>query len=303
MSTIPRASRFFLVVLSVLLGMALIEAAWLFQRRAHASRAETVLGSRRLELRALRASVGGQNAADAPSRDEVDTTRDTLRTAFRLSEAGNSCCAISPAPADRAEAYFRLAELREHLRTAAAMAGVTLRPAESFGFGSYANTGPDPEHLAEVHRQAQVVAWTIHALLDARPHGLQHVARARPSAARGDLATGSADFFSVDPRLSAGRSEWVTAIPLRVCFTGETRTLREFLSTVVANHSAVRICSVEVEPAPDVSAPPQEIDSTVHALVSANRSSQFTVVLEWLEWRSASTAPLVEAKRLAMTGR
>ncbi len=191
---------------------------------------------------------------------------------------------------------MELAGFVEAMRVRARQAGVNIRSDERFGFSSYAHEAPETAQLAAVFRERLIVQYLLEALLEAQPHQLLSVQRSRPEGKAGVGVTGNlepkagrgapgadvADYFEIDPRISARVPGLVEAMAFRVTFTGHTDALRTLLTKLVEFELPVVVRAVEVAPAerpPDVLVTTQ----TAPAPLVASEWTRFTVTVEFIE--------------------
>jgi hypothetical protein len=179
------------------------------------------------------------------------------------------------------------------MRARARQAGVVLRADERFGFSAYANEAPEAGRLADVLRERQVVQYLMEALLAAQPRQLLAVQRERPRgpsepAASGavvarPVGAGAADYFEMDPRVSARVPGLVDATAFRLSFVGRTAALRSLLNKLAEFELPVVVRAVEVAPAESTpegvtAAPPGGAASPI-----ARPWSRFTVTVEYID--------------------
>jgi len=151
-----------------------------------------------------------------------------------------------PAPERPMDAFFSLAALVEKARARAGVARISLRPEEYFGFSSHAHEGPAGALLEAVHRQQLAVESLLEPLFESAPLALLGVRREPP----GPVPAGGEDFFVLDPGLSVKQAGFIETEALRLEFTGQTSTLRNFLNGLSALPHPVVVRSIEVEPLP-----------------------------------------------------
>lgn len=239
--------RINVLLLAGLLGAAVIGAEiWLLQRaRTGATRAQAALEQKKQErdrlARQTPAPTGETEAALAAElavgRRHLANLRDSLQARPLDPFAGP----VADSPMD---AFFQLAGLVEQARAQAITTRVSLRPEERFGFAAFANEGPVAELLAPVHRQQQAVRLLLEPLFESRPLTLLGVRRTAPVTVG---RNGGEDLFTLDPALSLRSAGLVETEPVRLEFTGQTSTLRTFLTGLAALRTPVVVRSVEVE--------------------------------------------------------
>ena len=260
------------------------ESWCIYDRWTAAREAAVTLERKTTELHAIGAFVPVPTRAVAGAIEA-----DLARAEKALSTMANELQGRGPAaerrltahpPATRTDAYFDLATFVEQTRALARKQEVDLKPdAARFGFASYANEGPDVEHIPTVFQQRLVAQYLIESLLAARPRSLLSVQRehmltkaereARDAALRESRAAAetngtppeavpaanfagpseAADFFVIDPRASAQVQGHLETTAFRIAFTGQTAVLRAFLNKLASFELPVLVREVEVVPA------------------------------------------------------
>lgn len=276
---------------AVLLGAALLGLGW----GVYASRLEMLRTEQRL-IRLEREWTGFQRneAVADPSAvttlqtrvDHEAARREVLQAALRGGETGRAWREAKP-PIVRTDAYFDLAAFVERMRAAAREAGVGIRAEEQFGFADYRGAGPEPEHIAVVFRQRQMLDHLLSQLFVLGPQRLDRVARTRPTgaaAAGARMATLGRDEFVPDGWTTPlpGRS---SVIACRISFTAQTEVLRRWLNRIAEFDAPLVVRLVEAEPVEPAAGPASgtpAVDSGV-VLVVPQSLSQFTVTVEYLE--------------------
>lgn len=222
-------------------------------------------------------------------------------------------------PKDSTDAYFKIVTFVDSMRANYTAAGILTRPEERFGFGSYAEKGPEAELVVPVYRQQRIVEYLLNALMAARPRALVSVQRenprtglptpdksavATPPASRpvATFAGGGAgkvdsaavsDFFVIDPQVSARTPGYVDTMAIRISFTGQTSSLRGFMNALSVPDIPLVVRSVEVEPARGEGAggaqgrtADRNADGQgppVDLAIVADNESRFTVTVELFE--------------------
>lgn len=262
----------------VALGLVIAAEGWLvFNRHAAAQKARAVLERRERELKAF-AGVSPAPTAAMAAQVEVDHERTERALAAMQSELkGRGPAAetigAAPVPAERADAFFDIANFVEAMRARAAKLEVAVKPNEAFGFASHANSGPEPDLIPYVFKQRLITAYLVETALEARPRRFDGVQRDRPLTAdqRTQLqqalaagqpepqfaspaagSTGATDFFAIDRRISARRPGFVDTMAFRIAFSGQTSALRAVLNKLAGFELPLVVRSVEVEPAADL---------------------------------------------------
>jgi hypothetical protein len=266
-------------------ALLMLGEGWCIYDRWETAREATVtLERKKTELHAMGALVPVPTRAVAAAIEA-----DLARAEQALAAMANELKGRGPAaerlrtahtPATRTDAYFDLATFVEQTRALAQKQEVDVKPeAARFGFATYANEGPDVDHIPTVFQQRLVAQYLIESLFAARPRSLLSVQRehmltkaereARDAAVRESQAaaeasgtppaavadanfTGqsdSADFFVIDPRASARVPGHLETTAFRMVFTGQTAVLRAFLNKLASFELPVLVREVEVVPA------------------------------------------------------
>jgi hypothetical protein len=245
--------------LILLSALCLAEIAFALKFRGESAEAAQLLEARRAELASTaiqRPFPSPENAAAVES--DLENSQRVV-AAMRASLRGSperAGAILSAPPASRTDAFFDLARFVERNRERATSAGVAIHADERFGFGLYANEGPEPDLIPGVHRQKAVVDFLLGVLFDARLRELVAVQRevARIPGAEGrpyiaEVAPqNDTTFFSVDPRVTARVPGFVDSTGFRITFVGQTGALRDFLNRIAAFELPVIVRSVEIEP-------------------------------------------------------
>lgn len=280
-----------LLLVAVLLGAAVIgaEGWWLQRARVEAGRALVALEQKKQE----RDWVARQSPAPTPENEsaiaaDLAAMRQSLSDLREDLQPRAPNLLAEPAPGKSTEAFFSLASLVEQARAQAMNLRVTLRPDERFGFASYAHEGPAAESLAPVHRQQQAVRSLLEPMFESRPLALLSVRREKPPTTVQAGRGGAEDFFTFDPALSVRQAGLVDTEPVRVEFTGQTSTLRAFLTGLGSLRLPVVVRSVEVEPLPPAAAP-RAVAADAPQPVVRQSLSKFAVTVEFV---LLATAPV-----------
>jgi hypothetical protein len=207
-----------------------------------------------------------------PTAEKIAAELLAAQREVAMSEAALAAKRAAPsAPLGQAEAYFELAGFVEGYRQRVRTQGVALGPdATHFGFAAYAREGPDLALLGSVQRQQRMAGLVLDALLAANPTAILSLRRELPlteaertakfenrraergttrvAARRASRGEGT-DYFSIDPQWSVFAAGIVDPMGLRVVFTGETATLRDFLNGLSEAALPLLARMVEVEPA------------------------------------------------------
>ena len=284
----------------LVLSLVVLAEAWcLHGRRAAARTAWNRLDHARRELRAVtdtQPMPTPENAVQIEA-DLARVSRTLAALQAELREHGPVAERLSSAkvPEQRPDAFFDIAAFVEAMRDRAQRAGVALKPDERFSFSSYANEVPESGRIAAVFRERLIVQHLLEALMEARPHQLLSVQRERPLATTGGSAAanaggapagrpsgaGSADYFDLDPRVSARVPGLVEATALRVSFTGHTVVLRGLLNRLADFELPLVVRAVEVAPADAVTGGSTPVQPGATPLI-ARPLSRFTVTVEFI---------------------
>jgi hypothetical protein len=284
------------ISVAVLVIMIAAEGVWLCREYQTARRAQAALNQKLQEREWLAAQTPalGEENEEAISAD-LERARQALADAKAGLRRGETGRWVEPAPAQTLEAYFNIASFVERSRTAANAAQVVLRPDERFGFAAFAHEGPAVELLPLVHRQLLVGETLTGQLIESHPRAL--LAMRRETAGPGEAAAKNQaeDYFVMDRALSVRRLGEVETVAFRVEFSGQTVTLRNFLTALAALPQPFLVRSVEVEPLPVPMAavsPVADAPAAPAPMVRQNLS-QFAVIVEsvLLAEAPAKTAP------------
>lgn len=176
---------------------------------------------------------------------------------------------FSDEPADPIAAFFDIKGLVQQMQTEASSAGVLVNPSEQFGFATYEFDPPETEDIRYVYRQRRVLEYVLHRLINAHPQSIVTVQRERPAVPGGSdpasatasrsprnqptarasaPATGpTADFFVIDPQVSARTPGYVDTMAFRIVFVGQTAALRSFMNALAEPGLPLVVRSVEVQ--------------------------------------------------------
>ena len=289
-----------------LCAVVVLGEGWCIYERWSASRAAAQkLEQRRAELHAM------AGLAPAPTRDIAAAIEADLGRAQRalatmrgeLSGRGPAAERLNKAkvPAARTDAFFDLATFVEKTRELAKKQEVDVRPeAARFGFGTYANAGPEVDRIPPVFHQRLVAQYLVESLFEAKPRALLTVQRERTltkaereareaalAATNGVVTEGAAeppgsgepegpDFFEINPRMSARVPGYIDTTAFRLVFIGQTAVLRTFLNKLASFELPVLVREVEVDPTTPEEATPSNDDA---AAAPAIPSAAASVVL------------------------
>lgn len=182
------------------------------------------------------------------------------------------------------------------------LAEVKLPEDFAFGFEDYYRNPvipDDPQEVAFLGKQHQILNYTMTKLMAARPTSIQSVEREFYAAGGGDAAS---DGFVIDPAVSAAVPGGINTIAFRVKFTGSSDSLRQFFNNLNTFDLPIVVRSVEVSRAggEGISVEPTRggledifgafggsstttVKETAREPVIIGDNSQFTLVLEYFE--------------------
>lgn len=288
------------VVLAAIALLALGEIVALVVQVQAATKSEQRFGQKRRELAAVAAVEPALTSTNADAI-EVDLTRaQRALAAMRADLRGHGPAAekllARAVPERRADAYFDIATFVEQMRELAQRRGVAVATDERFGFAAYANAGPENELIPAVFRQRCVAQYLIETLCEAQPERLVSIQRERPrlpidssasaeAGRRAEADRSSADYFEIDPRVSARVPGFVETTAFRIVFVGPTSTLRQMLNSLAGFQLPLVVRSVEVEPAGEGrsgATHPTDGDAAVGPLIRRVQS-KFTVTVEYVD--------------------
>lgn len=293
-----------------------------------ADQAERRLRSRQTEWRALQTASITPTAAVAEGLAQrvaqAEYTAKTLRE--RLGATEQDEVYATPAPAQRADAFFVIAQFVEAQRQQAKKAGVRIPGNFAFSFSAYANSGPEMAQLAVVHRQQLLVEQLLKSLWLAQPLELTSLQREDPArklppphgaqapASRGGRGD---DYFEFPPDRSAQRDEIADTLALRIGFVGRTDTLRRYLAAIAEIELPLMVREIEVEPLgadgrasggarsladlfrddqPHEDDAEDDLNAAI-PIIAAN-DAEFLVTIEYLDFRSPRVASMTTGEEL-----
>jgi hypothetical protein len=296
-----RKNPLFAFAMTLCAALVLGELAFIYERYAASRAAERRLAQRRTDLESMTVLMPPPTRAVATA---IEADLAQARTALASMQAelkGRGPAAerlrASKPPGARTDAYFDLATFVEKSRAAAARNEVEIRPeAARFGFSSFANEGPMPDHIEAVFRQRQIAQYLVDALIEARPRAIFSIKReatlgkADRDARAAAIAEGQPppevhgeegpDYFVIDPRVTARVPGFIDTVPFRFVFTGQTAALRTFLNRLASFELPVLVREVEVEPATaEESAAAPVVDDAAAAASAPETSVAASVVL------------------------
>ncbi len=293
----------FFALLGVM-GLALLTAAWLAQRNAREwQAAKRQLHARQQEERQAAQAGAGKFRVEAIRREREENERVVSGLLAGLRGPLQDETGLTDSlPEGRTGAFFEIGEMVARLREVALRYEVGLKPDERFGFGAYAQEGPEPGLIPEVSRQCGLVERIVTVLLESGPGALLSVQRERPERDRITRSgMTSPDYFEMDPRLSVRREGVVKSTAFKLCFSGETPVLRTFLNAVTRHELPLAVRAVEAEPAPAAgkAGPQAGLPEARSKLRGGWGSTLFTVTIEHFELSSE----FVSAEMASAVGR
>ena len=223
-------SRIVAAVTLLCVGLALW---WSWRSHENAAKAQGHLRTIERSWQVLAASDPAPTAEVAAAWERrVAALESRLQQTRRaLGESRADPVRSTAAPAQRAEAFFALAQFVEAQRTQAAQAGVRLADRYEFGFSAYSNSGPVDAELPIVHRQHLVVKAMLESLWGSGARELTRVQReAADTKVRGGETSQRTsrrdgrpeDYFELSPGRELARDGFVDTLAFRVGFTGNT---------------------------------------------------------------------------------
>ena len=269
--------------------LAAVGFAWQYRGHgAQASRLRQRLESERHDWRVMETQALIAAKASRDRAGDVDRERRTRRAMLaRLARSEAGLLAEVPVPVSRTEACAALAGMAHRLRELAVARGIAVAPEEGFGFAEFAQAGPEPGRLVEVHRESLVVTAVMRLLIAAEPAEIRMVRRGKEvNAADGLAGTGG---FGLSPDRSLRVDGLAGSTVVRVEFTGRTGVLRDFLDDLARSEFLPAVRSVEVKPI-QRAAPASANDSD--ATWVASELMEFAVTLECVRLEPAAVAEI-----------
>lgn len=189
---------------------------------------------------------------------------------------------------------------------------LTLPEEITFGFGHFIDIGkgPEPEFIREVFIQHRVINFLMRKLYDAKPESIVQVLRdpitvqINPKQMNSNQDKLPKDTFLIDPLTTARESGVIHTYAFKIIFTGYTKSLRLFLTSLEAFDWPLVVRSVEAKPAEvqkakksnqqnndlfamfgnieDGEAKKEEFEKAKTPVVE-NNVSEFTVIIELIE--------------------
>ena len=229
--------------------------SWSWSQHSRWEKSERGWEIKQREWGAMRSSTPsplGEVVAELEKEVEV-----TQRKLGELREALNGgrtdLIRAAAVPAQRADAFFAIAQFVEAQRQRAQTANVTVAEGTHFGFSDFANSGPATEYLGVVNRQQLVMERLLDSLWVARPLRLTRSQREMPRLADGEpnqrrISSRNNDYVEVASARTLKRDGVVDTLTFRIGFVGKTHTLRRFLRSLAEQDVALVVRGIEVEP-------------------------------------------------------
>ncbi|TAG27463.1 MAG: hypothetical protein EAZ36_06800 [Verrucomicrobia bacterium] len=244
--------------------------AWLlFSQRSAVAKTKVAIEQRTQELEAFTSRnpfPSKENvAALEADRKAVEAKRAEIRAVLRSESEVFQAISSATVPATPTEAFFDIANYVERMREKAREMGTRFAPDNRFGFAEFATTGPERSLVPIVFHQRQFAEYLVSALVSSEqppkefvnlqrgipfsPEQKQQIEEAVASGSPAPIFhnTSSADFFTIDPQISAQVPGFVETVPFRITFTGNTSVLRAFLNKLALFEVPAVVRSVEVE--------------------------------------------------------
>ncbi len=255
----------------LVMGAVSAGAAWLnISQRGEITRLRDAIAQQESELSGYTARSpfpSRENLAAVESdRQKVESIRDEIRRSLSARSELAERLAAAEVPSSPTDAYFDIANFIERARETAASAGVVIGPDNRLGFAAYASTGPERDIIPLVFKQRQQADYLLGLLVAARPREIISVQRERlltadqrrqvdealaagmsAPAFSGSGATDSADYFEINPMVTAAKQGFIETSAFRLTFDGTSASLRLLLNALARFELPVVVRSVEVE--------------------------------------------------------
>lgn len=240
-----------------LLALAFTAGGWSWQQYGRAEKAEKTWRLRQNEWAGMQSAnpVPIVSVATELEQQVAAVERDLGKLRSLLGGADEDPIWGETPPAQRADAFFGLAQFVEAQRGRARQAGVQIPDGTQFGFSDYANSGPATEMIGEVFRQQLVMDRLLSALWRAHPLQLVRTQRDLPrsivTVGGPERRRGGArdDFLDWPESRRLARAGVVDTEAFCLGFVGQTSTLRRFLRELQQMDIPVAVRQIEVEPA------------------------------------------------------
>ena len=247
----PQQLATILVVVFSILGVA----SWSWGQYTGAEKSARILQIKQREWEAMRQTNPAPVAEVAIELNRRSEQAESALRAIRRSLGGATVDPVrsEPAPEQRADAFFAIAQFVEAQRKQAEKAGVKIPEGTSFGFSDYTNSGPETELIGLVHRQRLVLNRLLDSIWKARPVSLTRIQREVPQVPgqesnlvrRGGRQN---DYLDTASLRKLRREGVVDTLTFRIGFVGKTSTLRRYLRHLAESDVALVVRGLEVEP-------------------------------------------------------
>lgn len=293
----------------VVMGLMFGAVFWSWSQHTRADKSARALQIKQREWEAMRQTV------PAPVEEvaaELDRRSKQAESALRVMRRNLGGPKVDPVrsetpPAQRADAFFAIAQFVEAQRKRAETAGVRIPEGTNFGFAEYSNSGPETELIGLVHRQRLVLERLLDSVWKAGPISLTRVQREVPQVPGGEsnVARRSGrqnDYLDTTTLRKLRREGVVDTLTFRIGFVGKTNTLRRYLTNLDETDLALVVRGIEVEPVSgdggsiggvrsladlfrddEGAALGDENDSAAVPIIESNES-EFLVTIEYLDF-------------------
>jgi len=301
----PQQMAMILVVVFSVLGVA----SWSWGHYTGAEKSFRILQVKQREWEALRRTNPAPVAAVAIELNRRSEQAESTLRAMRRRLGGATVDPVrsEPAPGQRADAFFAIAQFVEDQRKQAEKAGVKIPEGTSFGFSEFANSGPETELIGLVHRQRLVLTRLLDSVWQARPVSLTRIQR-EVSPVPGNESNRERrggrqhDYLDTASLRKLRQEGVVDTLTFRIGFVGKTSTLRRYLKHLGESDVAVVVRGLEVEPVTGEGGamggvrsladlfrdeegiePGQKSESAAVPIIESNES-EFLVTIEYLDF-------------------
>ena len=252
-----RENPVFALLVAVIVSGCVAEVYWTIALAGESSELESMLSER---VRLLREVSHGSPAPMKANRERARINSDVLEARLEASRSElrrdlSDEIEIESTPIDSEDVYFRIVSLVGELRKSAGELGIGVKEDENFGFDEFVESGegPSPEVLRVVDLQRSLIRFLMDLLYAAGPREIVEVQREPVYPARGSAADSSKpfiskDLFEIDEKVSARILDIIDTLGIRLVYTGQTRTLRQFLNSLNHFERPYVVRGVEVKP-------------------------------------------------------
>ncbi|MCC5790212.1 MAG: Amuc_1100 family pilus-like protein [Opitutales bacterium] len=197
-------------------------------------------------------------------------------------------------PSDSSQAFFDITTWRTQTLQKFARAGMIRNPDEiNLGFQRHASQVRREEPIEKIHRQRIIVDYLLDRLYEASPETLVRVNRQDPTRhdqeeeaedsrfRRPQTSVGrtDGDFFEIPPAITLRRPGIIKTEGVRLVFTGQTETLRNFLEDLQDSEYPIFIRNITVEP----------VETRQRSRVRGDETEQLVRILERFEEEGGPT--------------